>query len=151
MATVEAMNSFAIQPISDIRGSVDSPLRDWSPVVALVVLAHVSLLWLWAVSPSLPKSLRHDMSVSIAIQIPPQAVEARPEKKIKPVEPQPVVSQPVGLQQTLAQDAAPATPMETPAPQGVENTASTQPARTRLCTWPTFTKAPACAAFRAAR
>ncbi|MFZ2541062.1 MAG: TonB family protein [Gallionella sp.] len=128
MATAEAMNSFAIQPMSAIPGSVDSPLRDWSPVVAVVVLAHVSLLWLWAVSPSLPKSLRHDMSVSIAIQISPQAVQARPEQKIKPVEPQPVASRPVEPQQPTVQDMTPVSPVETSAPAGVENTASTQPA-----------------------
>jgi len=122
MATDDVMNPFAIQPMSTMRGPVVSPLRDWSPIVALVVFAHVSLLWLWAVSPSLPKTLRHDMSVSIAVQSPPQAVEAKPEMK-----PKPAVSQPVEPQQPAAQDATLAAPMETPAPPGVESTASTQP------------------------
>jgi len=121
MATVEAMNSYAIQPMSTIRGPVASPLRDWSPIVALVVFAHVSLLWLWAVSPSLPKSLRHDMSVSIEMQSPPQAIEAKPEMKHKHVE-----SQPVEPPHPAAQDATLGTPMELPAPPGVESTASAQ-------------------------
>lgn len=123
MATGDAMTSFAIQPMSTIRDTAVSPLRDWSAIVALVVLAHVSLLWLWALSPSLPKSLRHDMSVSIAIQSPPQAVEAKPEMKHKHVE-----SRPVEPQQPAEQDATLATPMEAPAPPGVESTAPAQPA-----------------------
>jgi len=120
MATDDAMSSFAIQPMSAIQGSAASPLRDWPPIVALVVFAHVLMLWFWAASPGLSRTVHHDMTVSIAMQSPPQAVEARPEVKPKPIE----------AQQPAAQVATPVTPMETSSPPVVESSASAQPAET---------------------
>lgn len=114
MATADAMNPFAIQPIRAVRGA--SPLREWSAIVAMVLFAHVLIMWFWASSPRLSRTVRHDMSVSISVQSPTQAVEARPEVKPVPVEPR------------QAQDTTLAAPKETAAPPAVESSASAQPA-----------------------
>lgn len=71
-----------------IQYSVDLPLRDRTLIVTLVVLAHVSLLWLMAAMPDLPSSKRHEMSVSVILPSPPQAAPAEPVPEPLP-EPQP--------------------------------------------------------------
>lgn len=74
-----------------ILNSEDLPLRDRSFVVALVVLAHVLLLWFYTSSSNESISVPREMSISIAMPSPPQTttVQPKPQDKPKPVKPEP--------------------------------------------------------------
>lgn len=93
------MTTMYFMPV--VVNPVALPLRDRTLVVALVVLAHVALLWLWAASPGLTRPVHREMSVSIAMLNPPQAVPEtpapQPAARHKPVEVQrmPTVETPV--------------------------------------------------------
>ncbi len=90
------------------------PLRDRSLVVAVVVLAHVSLLWSWVSMPRLSRPVHREMSVSLALPGPPQAAAVepapapQPAAKPRPVEPQRV--QPAPQVMAAAAPVEPATP-----------------------------------------
>jgi len=90
-----------------ILNTDDLPLRDRSFVVALVVLAHVLLLWFYTSSSSQSISAPREMSISMAMTSPPQTatVQPKPQEKPKPVKPEPV-----------PQVAAPDVPVEAPTP-----------------------------------
>lgn len=100
------------------------PLRNRLLVVALVVLAHVVLVWSWVALPSISRPVRHEMSVSVTLPSPPQPVPAAPEPKPVPKpmpkpEPKPVpkplvkpelVTPPVQPAPETMPEAAPETP-----------------------------------------
>lgn len=97
------------------------PLRDRSFVVALVVLAHVLLLWAYISSSGLSRPVHREMSISVAMPSPQAAaVEPKPPEKLiakpKPVEPQPV-----------QKAAIPDVPAETPAPSPQVESVPAQP------------------------
>lgn len=119
-ARFNAMSPMYCMPMFVVQNPVALPLRDRLLVVALVVLAHASLMWSWTALPSLSKPVHHEMSVSLALPSPPQAAE--PEPAPQPVtKPRPVAPQPV------PQVAKPAAPAEAPAPPPVANAAPAQP------------------------
>ncbi|OGT15921.1 MAG: hypothetical protein A3J49_01960 [Gallionellales bacterium RIFCSPHIGHO2_02_FULL_57_16] len=97
-----------------IQNPDDLPMRGRSIVVALVVLAHVSLIWFYTSSFISPRSAPREMSISMAF---PQtaAVEPKPQQQPKPVKTEPV-----------SQAAAPDIPVETPAPPVESSTAQPQ-------------------------
>lgn len=95
----------------------DLPLRGRSFVVALVVLAHVLLLWSYTSSSSQSKAAHREMSISVEIpSSPTAAVEPKPIVKPKPVESQP--------EQKVA---TPDIPVDTPAPPAPAESAFAQP------------------------
>lgn len=111
------MTTMYFMPV--VANPVALPLRDRSLAVALVVLAHVALLWSWAASPGLTKPVRREMSVSIAMPSLAQAAPATPAPapvaRPKPVQAQqePQAATPVaaadmpGTPSQLAESAAP--------------------------------------------
>lgn len=110
------------------RNSVDLPLRNRLPVVALVVLVHVLLVWSWVSLPSLSKPVQREMSVSVTLPSPPQPAPAVPEPKpeVKPAaKPKPVEPQVV---RPTPQVAAPDAPAEAPSPPAPA-VASSEPAQ----------------------
>ncbi|HUW24964.1 MAG TPA: energy transducer TonB [Gallionella sp.] len=97
-----------------IQNSVDLPLRDRILIVTLVVLAHVSLLWLMAVVPDLPSSKHHEMSVSVVLPSPPQAAPVAPVPEPVP-EPKPLVKpKPKPKPEPKPQPVAEPIPVDTP-------------------------------------
>ena len=114
------MSVLAYPPAMTIMPSADLPLRDRSLIVVLVALAHASLLWLLVSVPGFSRNVPHEMSVSIsAMPSPPQAAPAEPQPKPEPVvKPKPVEPS----VQPVAEAAAPAAPVEKPAPPPVAST-----------------------------
>ncbi|MDO8262380.1 MAG: TonB family protein [Gallionella sp.] len=97
-----------------MMNQADLPLRDRSLVVALVVLAHVLVLWSYTSLSSQSKPAHREMSISVAPPSPPQTAAVEPKPVVKPaVKPIPVQPQPVP--QVAAPDA-PDVPVETPIP-----------------------------------
>lgn len=122
---VETMSSQLSITMPAIQNRDDLPKRDRSLVVALVVLAHVLLLWLYTSSPSQSRSAPREMSVSMAMPSPPQTAPAEPKPVVKQaVKPKPVQPQPE------PQVAAPDVPVEAAAPSPPVETASAQPENT---------------------
>lgn len=119
------MSSQVCMTMPVIFKSDDLPLRDRSFVVALVVLAHVLLLWTYISSSSQSISAPREMSVSLAMPAPPQAtaVQPKPQEKPKPVKPP----------EPVPQAAAPEVPAEAPpvesAPPQPENVSPSLPDR----------------------
>lgn len=108
-----------------ISDSADLPLRNRLLVVALVLFAHILLVWSWASLPDLPKPEKREMLVSVTLPTPPppepappepkpkvKPPEVKPEKKPapKPVEPQQI--QPVPDAQPVAEPVAEPSPPE---------------------------------------
>lgn len=122
---VETMSSQLSLTMPAIQNRDDLPKRDRSFVVALVVLAHVLLFLLYTSSPSQPKSVPREMSVSIAMPSPPQTAPVEPKPVVKQVvKPKPVQPQPE------PQVAAPDVPVEAAAPSPPVESASAQPENT---------------------
>lgn len=101
----------------------EAPLRDLSLIVPLVVLVHVMLLWFLATTHSLPRPVRHEMSVSIMPSA-PQAAQVQPRLEEHKLEeprrapPAPVKTTPVIVPATPVATATPilmTTPASTPA------------------------------------
>ncbi|MBI3222771.1 MAG: energy transducer TonB [Nitrosomonadales bacterium] len=111
------------------------PLRDRLLVVALVLLAHGALLWVWAASPDSARPVHHEMSISMTMPAVPQpatqipaTLATQPMAKRKPVEAphavqqaemplvplEPVPQAPISPQPRNA--AADAQPAQTPEP-----------------------------------
>jgi len=117
------MSTLACPSALIMANPADMPLRDRSLIVALVVLAHLLLLWLLVAMPSLPSSKRQEMSVSFAVMpSPPQpaVAEPKPEPKPdpKPVEkPRPVEKRP----QPVPEVVTPVVPEQTPVPTEVSS------------------------------
>jgi protein TonB len=111
------MSSLAYPPALTIMNPTDLPLRDRSLIVALVVLAHVLLLWFLVAMPSLPELRHQEMSVSFAaMPSPPQPAAAEPERKPEPVaKPKPVERR----AQPTPEVVTPIAPAETPVPTEV--------------------------------
>lgn len=111
------MTSFALTSAMTFTDQADLPLRDRSLVVALVVLAHVSLLWTYTSLSSQTRSVPREMSISMALPSPPQPAAAQPKPVVKPVvkpevKPKPVQPQPVP--EVAAPDVAAETPTPSP-------------------------------------
>jgi len=119
-----AMSSLAHPPVLTFLNKADLPLRDRSLIVALVVLAHVLLLWFLVTRPSLPAPKHQEMSVSIVTRpSPPQPAPAEPKPELKPVEkPKPVERR----VQPTPEVVTPIVPSEAPVPTEVSH-ASPQP------------------------
>ena len=126
MLSDNVMNSLAFTPVMTFMDQSDLPLRDRSLVVALVVLAHVSLLWTYTSLSSETRSVPREMSISMALPRPPQPEVVQPKPVVKPVvkpevKPKPVQPQPV------PDVAALDVPEETPTPSPPEESAPEQP------------------------
>ena len=112
------MNQFVIQTMPASR--VAQLVREWSPVIVPVVLAHATLLWFWVALPDHAGTARQDMAISLSIYNQmqkvesPAAVKPRPEAKASPIEPR--------------QTENPAPDVEASPPPVAENKPSTQSA-----------------------
>lgn len=59
-------------------------MRERAGIVALVLLLHAGLVWVWLAQPALPKLVLNEMSVSVAMQ---QAETAKPQAQPEPPQP----------------------------------------------------------------
>jgi protein TonB len=113
------MSSLAYPLALTIMNPTDLPLRDRSLIVALVVLAHVLLLWFLVAMPSLPATKHQEMSVSFAaMPSPPQPVAAEPERKPEPVAKPKQVER---RAQPTPEVVTPIAPTDTPVPTEVSS------------------------------
>ena len=82
--------------LPSIQTNDDLPMRDRSLVIALVVFAHILLIWSYATLPGQSRSTFREMSISMSQSIPKVAEtkpKPEPEAKQKPI-PKPVETQP---------------------------------------------------------
>lgn len=119
------MTTMYFMPV--VANPVALPLRDRTLVVALVVFAHVVLLWLWAALPGLPKPVHREMSVSIAMTSPPQAVPS--PSQAKPATPEPVARLKPVEAQRMPTVETPVAAVDMPATPSVVSDAPAQPDR----------------------
>lgn len=113
------MSSLAYPPLLTMMNPADLQLRERSLIVALVVLAHILVLWFLMAAPSLPTSRQQEMSVSFAaMPSPPQPAAAEPKPEPKPAEkPKPVERR----VQPSPEVTTPIVPTETPVPTEVSS------------------------------
>ena len=115
------MSSLVYPPALAASAPAEMPLRDRSLIVALVVLAHVLLLWLFTAEHELHNSVHHEMSGSVVLPSPPQPAPAEPKPEPKPepvVKPKPAETRHV---QPAPEVVTPIVPAEAPVPTEVSS------------------------------